>query len=406
MTAEVSGLPARVFYAAASQSADKPAPRITLLLVDVSGSMNTVIPGGQTRFQAARSALTEFLANFQDGVDQVAIVPFGSHNVAATIRSATFATTRQAALEEVDGLSSPQRTNNTALFSAVVEGYQVLNRHYEALENEQSSAAAQAMMVVMTDGRNEVFPGDDAGLLAGADGLDQATRVVASSPFPILGIGFGSPSEIDQDALRRLSNRPPILAQDGGQLKNAFSFARQFLTDRIQITFLSPWPDRASLAGRNLTVTATLKMPDGRRLASDEAAFETPQIGFPLFSGKASLQELAALNSTTRFTAESDWLTWLRPLFVFIGIGLFFVIAWFWLPRIIWPGQYIGNVSLPRPARKWSGRSGATVRSMDSLTGAPTGFVGVRGGAAQRKPEDATIMQPPADGTRTRLHWN
>ena len=54
---------------------------VVLLIVDISGSMNDRISGGQTRFEAARSAIAQFLDGMQEGSDRVAIVPFESHNV-------------------------------------------------------------------------------------------------------------------------------------------------------------------------------------------------------------------------------------------------------------------------------------------------------------------------------------
>ena len=63
------------------------------MLIDISGSMNRPVATGQTRFEAAKAAISSFLEGFQDGVDRVAVVPFESHHVESTIRSARFATT-------------------------------------------------------------------------------------------------------------------------------------------------------------------------------------------------------------------------------------------------------------------------------------------------------------------------
>lgn len=406
ISVDAGGLPAKVFYATTNQSS-KPMPRITLILIDVSGSMNAVLPSGETRFQAARAALTQFVENFEDGVDQVAIVPFGSHEVVDTIQSATFAQTKQAALEQIDRLPTPLKTNNTALFTAVSVGLDTLTKHLAVVERDKvMPSGLQTLVVVMTDGKNETSPQDDPGLLTGTTGLSQAAAAVSASSFPVIGIGFGSANEIDQDALRHLSNQPVLLAESAGSLKQAFRFERQSMFDRVEISFLSPWQDRASLAGKSMGVIATLALPDGSQLTSNESIFETPQIGIPLFSGKASLAELAALNAATTAVPASEWVTWLRPFFVFLGLGTLFLVAWFWIPRLIWPGQYLGNMSTPRTSRKWAYRTPTQTqqRSAASPTSTgPIGFVNVKGRAALRNPDDATMVLPAVDVTRTRL---
>ena len=103
------------YYAIASADAKAVRGRVALVLVDISGSMNRVLPTGETRFAAAKSALTQFLDGFQDGTDLVAIVPFESHNVESTIRAAHFASTKATALQQVNSLPEPGPRNNTGL---------------------------------------------------------------------------------------------------------------------------------------------------------------------------------------------------------------------------------------------------------------------------------------------------
>ena len=64
----------------------------------------------------------------------------------------------------------------------------------------------------MTDGTNDVRPGDDAGLLAGIGGLTQVHNDVAQSKIEVIAIGFGDQAEIDQHALAQLSTRRPYMA--------------------------------------------------------------------------------------------------------------------------------------------------------------------------------------------------
>src|SRR5215467_4913442 len=304
LTVTADDVPVKVFYASTSSSQKSARGRVALVLVDISGSMARRLASGESRFQAARSALGQFLETFQDGVDEVAIVPFESHDVAATIHSASFARTREQALAQVQKIPAPAKNNNTALYSAVSFGLDLLQDHVGSLRSN-GTAPPQATLVVMTDGRNEVLAGDDAGLLNGPEGLDEVARKASASQVQIIGIGFGEPGEIDLGALRRTSNDPPYMATDAESLRNAFGIARKLLLDRLEVAFLSPWPDRASLAGRSVRFKASLLLADGSSLASNEAVFGTPQVGLPLFSNKAGVDELAALNRQMK-SSEPD----------------------------------------------------------------------------------------------------
>jgi len=346
--------------------------------------------------------LEQFVETFQDGVDEVAIVPFESHDVASTIRAASFARTKQEALSQIGNLPEPRKHNNTALYSAVALGLDVLN---DRIRNIQKNAALpEATLVVMTDGKNEVLAGDDAGLLRGAEGLDQAAQKVSESRLRVIGIGFGERDKVDLAALQRLTTDPPYMAGDADSLKKAFENTRKLLIDRVRVTFLSPWPDRASLAGRTIHFKAGLILPDGSTLTSNDAVFGTPQMGLPLFSGKAGVEELAMLNRQVT-SNETGWLTLLRPVFVFLGLGGILLIAWFWIPRLVWPGQYIGRVAVARPAGRWVSPSRGTQRPVQALPkNIPPGFeLGSKSESRQRTPQDATVVQPASEDTRFRV---
>src|SRR5215472_14761046 len=185
-------VPVTIFYASTSSSQKSARGRVALVLVDISGSMARRLASGESRFQAARSALGQFLETFQDGVDEVAIVPFESHDVAATIHSASFARTREQALAQVQKIPAPAKNNNTALYSAVSFGLDLLQDHVGSLRSN-GTAPPQATLVVMTDGKNEILAGDDAGLLNGPEGLDEVARKASASQVQVIGIGFGEP---------------------------------------------------------------------------------------------------------------------------------------------------------------------------------------------------------------------
>src|SRR5262249_25148368 len=204
-----------------------------------------------------------------------AIVPFESHDVAATIHDASFARTKVQALTQVQKIPAPGRHNNTALYSSVSFGLDLLNDRLRTRQGNNTAAPPQATLVVMTDGKNEVLAGDDAGLLSGPQGLEEVGRRVSASQVQVIGIGFGEPGKIDLEALRRMSSEPPYMATDADSLRNAFGNARKLLLDRLEVTFLSPWPDRASLAGRSIRFKANLVLADGSSVASNEAIFGT-----------------------------------------------------------------------------------------------------------------------------------
>lgn len=250
-------------------------------------------------------------------------------------------------------------------------------------------------MVLMTDGKNEVFKGDDAGLLDGPAGLQTAAAKVQSSGVQVIGVGFGDPKDIDEVALRQISSKYYMTA-DLANLTKVFAVARTLLASRIQATFSSPWPDRASLAGKTLRVSVRLKLASGQELGSDQKIWATPQMGVPLFEGRCDTEEMKALYRRVA-PGESGWLSVLRPVLVFVGLGLLLLILWFWIPRLVWADQYLGVV----PTKRWAGQA---PRGRSGPGNAPPGFDAAKAGQPPpRAAADQTIVVPRADFTRTRL---
>lgn len=387
------GLPVKVFYANTGSDGNNRRSRYMLILLDISGSMAHKMSPEETRFDQARSVLAKTLAVlYQESDLHVAVVPFESHQVKAIIRDAVFADTLAAATAQIDSLPFPKKTNNTALYSAVEIGLEVLKKQL----NKQPSS--EGMLVVMTDGKNEVFRGDDADLLDN-NGLEQVKRAIKSTQLPVAGIGFGEERAVDRVALEALSTIPPVISPDVEKVRNALSFAGKLLVNRIEVSFLSPKPDLASLAGQTINFQATLQLPDGNILSSNRVIFETPQMGTPLINGKADEQEIRALYNFDHSSTGPGWLTLLRPVFVFLALGGLLLIAWFGIPRLIWPGQYIGNIGTAKPAAKWAGPVPASKK-------APPGFDSSKTGSPDRKPQDPTVMRPGSDVTKTRLQQN
>jgi Mg-chelatase subunit ChlD len=385
------------FYAVAQSGQTKTARgRMALILVDISGSMNHVLPSGRTRFQTAQEALEQFLNGFDNAVDRVSIVPFESHNVAEPINGAQFATTKAEALSQIQSLSLPAPKNNTALYTAVVLGLQVL-----AQRAATTPGSPETLLIVMTDGKNEVYKGDDPGLLDGPTGLQQAASAVQASGTQVIGIGFGDPGSIDQAALRQLSTKSYI-AEDLDRLKQIFSFARTLQTNRILATFASPWDDRSSLEGRTLHIQAALNLADGRKFESIEKLWQSPQMSVPSFDGKCDTAELKA---ALLLAPGGGWLTILRPILVFVGLGTLLLVLWFWVPRLVWPEQYIGTFATPGGGgMRWANHSQVSSKGrVRPSRPAPPGFETRRGGGAQapRAPADRTVVQP--DFSKSRL---
>ena len=168
-----------------------------------------------------------------------------------------------------------------------------------------------------------------------------------------------------------------------------FTYASKLLDDRILAAFLSPWADRASLSGKNVEVQAVLSLPGGSPFISNTASFEPPEMGLPLFEGKATTAELRAL-AEARPEHSLD-LTVLRPVLVFMGLSAMLFLLWFWVPRLVWPEQYIGH--FPPPARWSLGQTGIR-KNIGTRSVEPPGFSQNKGPRSGfRSPSDPTFVQ-------------
>jgi Mg-chelatase subunit ChlD len=371
------------FYVKASTGAAAIArPNIVLIEMDISGSMNREVSPGVSRFAAARQAIAGYLATTQDGVDEVAIVPFESHHVVPTLQAAVFTSKQEQALMQLKALPDPGLKNNTALYQAVFTGVDVLGAELARLEKGGTSRAnLTPQLIVMTDGKNEVFHGDDPALLDGPLGLEQSSAKVHAAGFDVVGIGFGNPSEIDTEALHQLSTRT-FLASDPLQLAHAFQSSTPAHPSTLDVAFLSPGSDRQSLAAQNSQFTVALHLLDGRNLVSPQVEYLPPAMAMPLYSGHISYEALQAL-STFEPPASSGWSTVLRGLLVFAGLGVVLLLLWFWVPRIIWRGDLDG-LATKSAQHRWSKEptvqaSGVQVRS------APDGFGREASGEASQR---------------------
>ena len=398
------------FYASEGEGPDAGQhTNVVLMIVDISGSMNQPMAGGMSRFDALKGAITQFLAGMQEGSDLVAIVPFESHNVVPTIRSAVFTTRRADAIGQLQALPAPGAKNNTALYQAVFSGVEALQAEVATLQREGATGTElQPHLIVMTDGKNEVAAGDDAQLLNGDLGLQQAAAQVKASHLDTIGIGFGNATDIDVSALQKLSPRF-FYAADATQLLAALHVSRTARSHTIELTWMLPEANRVSLLGRDQTWTPRMKLEDGPVLIGDALRFVVPAINAPVYDRVAIPQELQALISVHP-PATSGWSSVLTHLLFYVAAGILLLMLWFWVPRLVWGEEYAGFV--PENSRRWSsGRPGVTsasgvqVRSAATL---PTGFHPdvEASNPLRRTPAQRTQVQPRGEGSRTRLTFD
>ena len=401
---QVDGQAVTPFYAAATVGNARQ-PQTTLLLFDISGSMLTNDLGGQSRFEAAKGAAAEYLKNFADGQDRVAIVPFASRDVVKTIAAAHFVNTRAEALAELDALPRPQPRNNTALYSAVQAAVKTLRQQTPA-------GAAQPRLLLLTDGTNDVQPqaGDDQGLLNGPSGLAAAAASVQRSGVDVLPIGLGDEHSIDEAAMARLGTRPPLITFDVNVLHKAFQLLQPSQDGSMTVALQAPQSlgSRTLLAGRIVHFRAKITLADGTVLVENrQALWVAPPVATPFFEGEATEAEQRAFLANARLD-HGSLLLFLRPFFVFAGFAALLAVLWFGLPRLLWPERYDHRSARPVRPEYWPGGDAPSHRdSRPAYRYAPPGFeTGGRGARAPiRGPGEHTIVRPVTefDPNKTRL---
>ena len=409
----VSGDGAEVmpFYATSGTGLDSLQHRnVVLLMIDISGSMKEPSPGSVSRFAAVKSAIAKYLDSMQEGTDEIAIVPFESHNVVPTIRSAVFSSRKSELLAQLNALPEPGPKNNTALYQAVFTGVDTVKQELETLEREGTKATdLQPHFIVMTDGTNEVHPGDDPDLLNGALGLQQASAQVASAHMDVVGVGFGDRAAINAADLQRLSTRF-LYAADADELLRALHGTRTAQSHVLETTWLLDTPTRIALTGRDQVWTPSLTLEDGTVLHGAPLRMTMPATAPPLFTRIAVPAELAALIATHP-PASAGWTVLIIHLILFVVCATILVMLWFWIPRLIWGEQ----AAAPAPKR-WSNpavsseRPGITVASGVHVRNSslPAGFSpeAAPTGPLQRSPSQTTQVGGRPEPARTRLNFD
>ena len=338
-----------------------------LFLLDVSGSMK----GG--RDATARLVLRQFLRALDSlprGSIRVAIAPFGSVNVASRIRAARFSIPDSAAAA-IEALPAPER-ENTGLFSAVTFAIERLRS-----ELAQAPPGSAGLLVIVTDGNNDVRPGDDAGLLVGAPGLATAARAVEESP---IGVGIVGIGDLDRRALGSLAGsrgQTFVVSETPGlfELAKPLSQIRRMLWRSWDVTIRLAATNRAELGRAPGDLGVDLQVGKDR-VPGGVGVWRPPLVALPAFAGTVPNGVLSA--TLVRSDGSSGWIgTALLAAF----LVLLLVEVWIVLPRFLWP-PVVPAAAGPAPAK-------APVASPRGAGGLRTDLKEI----APRKPTDVTASK-------------
>lgn len=300
-------------------------PLTMLVLVDISGSMK-----GQG-IELTRSALRTFISELPRGSVRIAVAPFASRNLAPQIRAATF-TDPQSALAQVDAL--PQPEGNTGLYSAVEIGSEVVKG---ALQNAPKDA--WGALLVITDGRNDVRPGDDPGLLSGAAGRDAAINAVASSGSYVWLVGIGgAPDGADLQALAGTHGERYLVAEDPLLLHRVFTGIRNALFTTRALTYPAPTWARARLARGSFPMSVSRGDGRGCCTAAVAGRWTPPLYALPAFSGVADSGTATAQAITSFEQGEARVGS---NVLVFGFFALVALVLWLVLPGMLWPDESV-----------------------------------------------------------------
>jgi len=347
------GVPQKVFYVTAKEGGAGGAQgaRYLLLLIDVSGSMAQPVAGtADSRFTAAKKALTSWAASLKEGVDHVAVVPFESHRVVPTIGMATFASSPAEVRQQIADLPAPRPINDTALFTAIVSGLELLE--------PQRKAGNEPVLLVFTDGDNDVKrPGNDPGLL-GNEGLKIARDAAYRAGVSLFTIGFGAAGEtsFNESALRSLAypnesfyNR----VSTGPELQQVLERARQKVSSGVQL-FVGPIAEsKARLTNQTVNLKVSYAAPGGETL---ETVKDTPWItgGMtePNWEGHLEPGPVYQAFLDSSAAPETSPLTPFKRPLVLLMYGAILALLWFGIPRIVWPERYLARPVAPPPPQQ------------------------------------------------------
>lgn len=382
---------------------------LTMVLVDLSGSMRLPMDArrrdGERRFEVAKKVLRRFVdTTFAEGRDRYAVVGFHSREVARGVEGATFVSTKDEAIRQVEALAEPQGRNNTALYSVTVAAL-------ERLVREGRDRSMSARLVLFTDGKNEVGGAADDPQLLDSSALARVAGEVVDSRLEVITVGFGQAGSLDERALRRLASSEAnySFAGNEAELERVFSGIRQRQATRLHLWVAGVAPAIDRLTGQ--TVRLRIGVDRLETTSETEKAWKSPT-----FSGATGAEP--PMHVRTAFIdcclAIVPPPPWPKLLLVSFGLGSLLAVAWFAVPRFIWPLSYIPKPAVERPrppaaSRRGEGPASSVVvpsrrpppsRAPDDAGG--TVVAGGRTEPAGREPRARLAQQPPRPAPKER----
>src|SRR5215813_8935701 len=355
-----------------------------MMLFDLSGSMITGSLGGRTRLDAAKDAARVLVEKFRPG-DRIAIAPFESHEVRARIENAVFAETPEAAEAQIDRLQA-RRDGNTALYSATVFA---LNRLQRLKKTDR-----QYMLVVLTDGENDVRPGDDPEALQRKDDLDSVIKKLNETNIQTFTIGVGN--AIDAGALREMvfprENKDQYSSADDAQsLARFLAGAKQSLAEQIGILFFTRRRNYHELKTLNFKVQ--VETLDGKILQGvipwdcRAAAGCAPDKTMELEDMRLVTDRADAPQPPAPQWKDALWLLIRFAAALAILAGL-----WWGVPKIVWPATPLPQIPVRRGVKLPPSRSAQKSRVSSSAQD------------AQGSPGQSGAPQPRRGFEETRIY--
>ncbi len=300
-------------------------PAYLLILMDVSGSMLARGGGAAavTRFESTRTALNAFLSKLAaDNLPvRVAIAPFGSERVDATIGATVFRPARQA-LADLARIPAPSPQANTALYSAVRAAARRIARERKTRTN------VRALLLVVSDGRNDV--GQDRTLLPN-DSLVAATTALREAGVDpvLLGIGDNIP-EAQLDSLAIGSTAPYLTTADAaGSIATKLFAIRTDLQERRVVFWTT---EEVATLGR-IVRDAGLSDPTRSQMTLP-IAWTPPLLALPAFEFATD----SSLGAAWAQGRDVDGGGMLAGRALYAGLLLLLCAAgWLIVPRWLWP---------------------------------------------------------------------
>jgi Mg-chelatase subunit ChlD len=297
-------------------------PLRLLILLDRSGSMR----GEGIAY--TRITLRNFIQDFDSNSVRVAVAGFESHNVTQTIGAARFVTPAAAA-EQLARLQTPDPRANTALYTALVSGSELVASATGA------AAGTQGAILLVTDGRNEVgFPGDDPNLLAGAAGLRAARAAIAASHQKIWIMGVGHLIAADTLAMLVGDNGSVTVANlDPNVMAERLAGVSRELRGSRDLIFGMAAGTEATLARTAWGGTAVV-WSARHQLAARALSWRPPLFAMPTYQGVALASALTPILRDALGTGggAGGSMRWAMALF----LALAGAAAWLLIPRLVW----------------------------------------------------------------------